>query len=101
VNRFPAYDHCSTQPLRCELFSTFNFPPAAQMGAEIAGYDDAIDAAAQVNGDTVVGISVAFSSRLAAAGSSALADGSDLGLTPAGESLVAQTFAGALGNVGR
>jgi GDSL-like Lipase/Acylhydrolase family len=101
LNRFPDYDHCSTQPLKCELYSTFDFPPPAQMAAEIAGYDQAIEAAARANGDTVVGISGAFSARLAAAGSPALADSSDLGLTPAGESLVAQTFAGALGNVDR
>jgi GDSL-like Lipase/Acylhydrolase family len=101
LNRFPAYSKCSTEPLKCELYSTFSFPSPAQMGAEIAGYDEAIEVAARANGDTVVGIAGAFTSRLATTGSSALADGSDLGLTPAGESVVAEAFAGALGNADR
>jgi hypothetical protein len=91
--RFPAYPRCFEQPLSCGLPDPpFSLAPGA---APFTDYDQAISGAAGSVGATLVNVAAAFGSSLRA-GSGALVDQSDLGLTPAGEALVAKTFARAL-----
>jgi acyl-CoA thioesterase I len=89
VNRFPGYATCEQQPLTCGLPTSY-LPPASQLESLISSYDSAIEHDAAVEHDPVADVTNAFDKKLSSA--PALVDDTDLGLTPAGEQLVAQTF---------
>lgn len=95
IYSFPAYRSCEAEPLACGLFSGA-LPSASQLADAVSGYDLAIERAAAGGRATVVDLTGTFNRRLSAAGSSAssppIVDGSDLGLTPAGEQLIAAAF---------
>ncbi|MFZ0665027.1 MAG: hypothetical protein WAM97_04680 [Acidimicrobiales bacterium] len=100
INQFPGYRTCERDPLTCGLPTDY-LPGAGELGSEIAGYDAAIAAAASATHTTVVNLNQAFTTKVAdgaRGGPGALVDSSDVGLTPAGEQLVASTFEAAYSN---
>ncbi len=94
IYRFPAYRSCEAQPLACDLPSS-SLPPGSELATAVSGYDLAISRAAGDGRASVVDLTVTFTRRLGAGGaasSAALVDRSDLGLTAAGEQVVAGAF---------
>jgi hypothetical protein len=104
IYRFPGYGACEARPEACGL-SDGAIPAAAQLSIGVSAYDQAISAAASSDRDVLVNLTQAFTDRLGSSGhtssSGALVDGSDLGLTPAGEQLVADTFKSAYSHANR
>jgi hypothetical protein len=94
IYRFPGYAACESQPANCGL--TSELPPAAQLQAGVSGYDQAIVAAASGGRAKVVNLTSVFDDQLGSSGSSAsssaLVAEPGLGLTAAGEQLVASAF---------
>jgi hypothetical protein len=91
---FPAYRSCEAQPLACDLPSS-SLPSGSQLATAVSGYDFAISRAAGDGRASVVDLTGTFTRRLGAggaAGGAALVDQSDLGLTAAGEQVVAGAF---------
>ena len=97
IYSFPAYRSCEAEPLACGLSGAL--PTASRLAAAVSSYDLAISRAAADGRASVVDLTGAFTRRLAANGSSGgspvVADPSDLGLTSAGEQVVAGAFASA------
>lgn len=98
---FPTYRACEAQPSSCGLFAEAALPSAAQLKSAVASYDQVIGAAASHARASVVDLTAVFTGRLDSAnrsgsagtsGSAGLVDQSDLGLTEAGEQLVAGAF---------
>jgi hypothetical protein len=92
INLFPGYKVCESEPLTCGLPTTY-LPPPSQLASLLSSYDAEINRVAASEHDSVVDVTKVFDEKLSSA--PALVDESDLGLTPAGEQLVAQTFEGA------
>jgi hypothetical protein len=94
IYRFPGYAMCESQPTTCGL--TSELPPTAELQAGVSGYDQAMSAAASGGRATVVNLTGVFGDQLGSSGSkpgpSALIDEAGLGLTAAGEQLVASAF---------
>jgi hypothetical protein len=91
---FPAYRTCEARPSSCGLFGS-SLPPAEQLESAVTSYDQAIREAASFARASLANVTTVFARRLASAGRSgspALVDQSDLGLTEAGEQLVAEAF---------
>ena len=94
IYRFSDYATCQPEPAACGL-SAGELPPSAQLATEVSSYDQAVSAAASGHRASVVNLTAAFTSHLGTGGPaapSALVDRTDLGLTAAGEQLVAETF---------
>jgi hypothetical protein len=94
VYDFPDYRSCEAAPLACGLPGAL--PTESGLAVAVSSYDLAISRAAADGRAAVVDLTGAFTHLLAAAGSSAssavVVDRSDLGLTPAGEEVVAGAF---------
>jgi hypothetical protein len=94
IYRFPGYATCESQPANCGL--TTELPPASQLQAGVSAYDQAIGAAASGDRAKVVNLTGVFGDQLGSSGSpassSALVAEPGLGLTAAGEQLVASAF---------
>jgi hypothetical protein len=94
--RFPGYTMCESQPTTCGL--TSELPPTADLQAGVSSYDRAISAAALGGRARVVNLTGVFGDQLGSSGStpgsSVLVDETGLGLTAAGEQLVATAFEG-------
>jgi hypothetical protein len=96
IDLFAGYGSCRAQAIGCGLPVTY-LPPAAELGVEIDAYDSAIAAAAAGAHDKLVNLDSAFTTDmktnpLGGTGQGALVDRTDIGLTPAGEQLVAKLF---------
>ena len=95
VYGFPAYRTCEAQPFACNLPSS-SLPSESRLATGVSDYDLAISRAAAGGRASVVDLTGVFNRRLggagAPAGSPAIVDQSDLGLTPAGEQVVADAF---------
>ena len=97
IYRFPGYTMCESQPATCGL--TSGLPPSAELQAGVSSYDRAISAAASGGRARVANLTGVFGDQLGSSGStpgsSVLVDEAGLGLTAAGEQLVATAFEGA------
>jgi hypothetical protein len=93
IYRFPAYATCAAQALACGLGAE-SLPAAAEMETAVSTYDQAMSAAASNGRADVVDLTGAFTSYLSSdhPDSPPVVDQSDLGLTAAGEKLVARAF---------
>jgi hypothetical protein len=104
VWRFPAYSSCESQPFSCGYAATI--PPPSTVERLESAYDDAIEVDAMQVHAHMVDVAREFSGSLdysaksgsngsASSGSTSsgpVVDSTDLGLTPAGEQLVADAF---------
>jgi hypothetical protein len=91
---FPGYRNCEARPSVCGLFGGA-LPDQAQLESAVTGYDQAIREAASQARATLVNVNSDFTERLDSSGGSgatAFVDSSDLGLTEAGQQLVADAF---------
>lgn len=96
VWRFPSYERCDSNPLSCGIDSD-QLPGESEAGSLFAAYDHAIDAAAREGGAIVAHVDEDFTRRLAdEVTATSLVASADLGLTPAGEQVVADAFEQAL-----
>lgn len=96
IDLFAGYRACETRAIGCGLPASY-LPSAAELAPQVAAYDTAIAAAAAQEHDRLVNLDAAFTSKLrtnslGGTGVSALVDQTDVGLTPAGEELVAKIF---------
>ena len=102
VYRFPGYSTCRSEPVSCGIPAS-SLPSPGQLASEVAVYDAAINGAASARHASVVNLTGIFASRgvNGTGGLSALTDTSDLGLTAAGEQVVAGAFERAYSASGR
>jgi hypothetical protein len=93
IYRFPAYRTCATEALACGLGAQ-SLPAAAEMATGVTTYDQAISTAASSGRADVANLTGVFTSHLTSGhpDSAPIVDQSDLGLTTAGEKLVAGAF---------
>ena len=102
VYRFPGYATCRAQPISCGI-SAISLPPPDSSPVRLPRYDSAISGAASAGHASVVDVTGIFAARSAkgSGGLSTLVDASDLGLTAAGEQVVAAGFERAYSASGR